>query len=338
MSRPFAAETRLPLGGLSIPESSPTSVEPVATRIFPAPDVSGNGATTVFFWLVGAAGPVGVSVWTKAGAVWIHLGSTEASANAASSGIVVPAGAPLFVQVTSGAAAGELQAGVRGPAPGDSTSGGIAGDASAANQATQIAQLADILSEVTGSAKDTSVQAVEAAIVDLADGATIADVVAKLTDDATTQAAILAKLTEIDVDTDASAATLLQIETAVDDLETLAAAIRDRLPVVPTPDLNAGAASFTHKSGAGVLYALSLGNRGSTTLYVFVFDSVTASGAQLVTPLLLPANSDRIVGTDFFTARGIAFSTGCTVGFSTSASSYSAHGTPADCYSTAVVS
>lgn len=95
------------------------------------------------------------------------------------------------------------------------------GSASASKQDDQIAQLADILVEVTGAAKDTSVQAVTAAVTALGGGGTIAQVVALLTTDATTQASILAKLTEIGVDVDASASSLSTLVAQTDSLESL---------------------------------------------------------------------------------------------------------------------
>ena len=139
--------------------------------------------------------------------------------------------------------------------------GGGGGDASAENQSTQIDQLADILSEITGAAKDTSVQAVTAAIEALADNATIADVVQKLSDDAATQASILAELQAQGVDIDASATKLVEIETAVDDLETINAAIRDRIDPVWT-------AASTGTVGAKSARVLTLFGRRTVSTFV----------------------------------------------------------------------
>jgi hypothetical protein len=112
--------------------------------------------------------------------------------------------------------------------------GGGGGDATLAEQQVQTGHLATI-----ALACDVPTSDVVAAIEALGATATIADVVGLLTTDASTQSNILAKLTEIGVDADASATSLVAIESAVDDLETINAAIRDRLPT----NLGAQAAS-----------------------------------------------------------------------------------------------
>jgi hypothetical protein len=97
--------------------------------------------------------------------------------------------------------------------------GGGGGDASAANQLTQITQLADVIANTTGAAKDVTIGQVVTAITDLGDGATIAEIVQLLTNDATAQADILAKLTEIGVDADASASSLVTLVSQTDQIE-----------------------------------------------------------------------------------------------------------------------
>jgi hypothetical protein len=104
-----------------------------------------------------------------------------------------------------------------------------------------------------------------------------------------------------------------------------------------TADNNLGSAvSKTVKSGAGRLLSLSVRHADASALYFWIFDNTSASGTSLVVPILVPASSHVIVGTDFFTSKGLAFSTGITYGFSTSGSSYSAYGTAANCFATAV--
>lgn len=106
-----------------------------------------------------------------------------------------------------------------------------------------------------------------------------------------------------------------------------------------TADNNLGSAvSKTVKSGAGRLLSLSVRHADASALYLWIFDNTSASGTSLVVPILVPASSHVIVGTDFFTSKGLAFSTGITYGFSTSGSSYSAYGTAANCFATAVYS
>jgi hypothetical protein len=106
-----------------------------------------------------------------------------------------------------------------------------------------------------------------------------------------------------------------------------------------TVDNNLGSAvSKTVKSGAGRLLSLSVRHADGSALYLWIFDNTAASGTELVVPILIPATSHVIVGTDFFTTKGLAFSTGLTYGFSTSGSSYSAYGTAANVFATAVYS
>jgi hypothetical protein len=83
---------------------------------------------------------------------------------------------------------------------------------------------------------------------------------------------------------------------------------------------------------------LSVRHTDGSALYLWIFDNTAASGTSLVVPILVPATAHVIVGTDFFTSKGIAFSTGLTYGFSTSGSAYSAYGTAANVFATTVYS
>lgn len=106
-----------------------------------------------------------------------------------------------------------------------------------------------------------------------------------------------------------------------------------------TADNNLGSAvSKTVKSGAGRLLSLSVRHADASPLYFWIFDNTAASGTSLVVPFLIPASTHVIIGTDFFTTKGLAFSTGLTYGFSTSGSSYSAYGTAGNVFATAVYS
>lgn len=89
--------------------------------------------------------------------------------------------------------------------------GGGGGDASLAEQQVQSGLLTTL-----ANAADVPTSDVVAAIEALGAAATIADVVGLLTTDATTQSNILAKLTDVEIDTTASAASLLAIESDAD--------------------------------------------------------------------------------------------------------------------------
>lgn len=106
-----------------------------------------------------------------------------------------------------------------------------------------------------------------------------------------------------------------------------------------TADNNVGeAVSKTVKSGAGRLLSLSVRHAHDSALYLWIFNNTEASGTSLIVPTFIPASSHVVIGTDFFTTKGLAFSTGLTYGFSTSGASYSAHDTDADCFATVVYS
>ena len=106
-----------------------------------------------------------------------------------------------------------------------------------------------------------------------------------------------------------------------------------------TVDNNAGAAVFkTVKSGSGRLLGFTVRHADASTLYFWLFDNTAASGTQLLIPFLVPASSQVYIGADWLTAKGVAFSTGLTYGLSTSASSYSAYGTAANVFVSAVYS
>lgn len=145
----FAPELTVDLAGLTIPEPSPTSSEPIETRRPLSPPAARLQAWTCLVWLAGAVGPVNFAIWAKAAtAGWVRCGVGQATQDQASIGIVVPPDAPIFVQITGGAASGKIYGAYRAPADGDNATGAVplAGDASAANQMTQIGQLADITS------------------------------------------------------------------------------------------------------------------------------------------------------------------------------------------------
>ncbi len=93
------------------------------------------------------------------------------------------------------------------------------------------------------------------------------------------------------------------------------------------------AVAATLKSGSGKVWALFLGNlNASTTLYAWVYDALSATGAPIIPPIPLSAGAWYGIGSDLLTTDGKSFSTGLTVGFSTSRSTYSAHSTAADCH------
>lgn len=223
--------------------------------------------------------------------------------------------------------------------------GGGGGDATAANQSTQIDQLANILTEITGVATDAAVLQVKEAIDLLGDGSTITQVVNLLATDTGVQNSILGKLTAIDIDTDASATALLAIQSKTneiddntDQIESILSQIRDNT-ATPSKDNNLGiAVSKTVKSAAGVLIGLTARHTDGSSLYLWIFDNTAASGTSLIIPVLVPASGQIIIGTDLFTTKGLAFSTGLTYGFSTSGSTYSAYGTAANCFATVIYS
>lgn len=85
-----------------------------------------------------------------------------------------------------------------------------------------------------------------------------------------------------------------------------------------------GAASQVIKGSGGTLFALKLRNRtASTVLYAMLFNQTTVPADGAVTPFdvfLVPAASQVIVGTDYFTDSGIALGTGISMAFSTTES------------------
>jgi hypothetical protein len=125
-----------------------------------------------------------------------------------------------------------------------------------------------------------------------------------------------------------------EIDDNTDQVETLLGQVRD-VAATPTSSSNMGAAvSVTVKSGVGVLLGFSVRHQFASSLWFWAFDSLSASGTPLLIPTLIPSGKHIILGSDFFTARGVAFATGLTYGFSTSATAYTAHSTAADCYAT----
>ena len=102
--------------------------------------------------------------------------------------------------------------------------GGGGGDATLAEQQVQSGHLSTI-----AAAADVPTSDVVAAIEALGATATIADVVALLTTDATTQSNILAKLTEIGVDADASATSLVAIQSSAADIDANTDQVEDKL-------------------------------------------------------------------------------------------------------------
>lgn len=93
-------------------------------------------------------------------------------------------------------------------------------------------------------------------------------------------------------------------------------------------------AAPTLKSGSGKVWTLFLGNASATTdLYAWIYDNTSASGT-LIVPIPIPVlkGSFVAIGNEILTGDGKSFSTGLTVGFSTSRASYSVHSTAADCH------
>lgn len=113
------------------------------------------------------------------------------------------------------------------------------GSASASKQDDQIQQLQDILTALGLVATEATAGEIKDAVVALGDGATLADLATSLSTIATntggagteiTASSLLAELTAQGVDLDTVVSTLTTIESEVDDLETITAAVRDRLP------------------------------------------------------------------------------------------------------------
>lgn len=183
----------------------------------------------------------------------------------------------------------------------------------------------DILTALGPLATGANVATVETAV--LAGNASLSTIATRIGDQATA-----AKQDALKAVVDGMATSLADIDTNTDDLETIAAATRDRLGAAPgAPYVNAGAdVSDTIKNAPGRLYSLAFANYSGVTLWLWLFDSATASGTQLHAPLLVPTNTDRIVGQDHFTLPGIPFATALTFGFSTSRTAYAAHTTAAD--------
>ena len=89
----------------------------------------------------------------------------------------------------------------------------------------------------------------------------------------------------------------------------------------------------TLKSGAGKVWMINVSNvSASTTLYAWVFDALSATGTPILAPIPLAPGAWYAVGNDVLTLDGKSLSTGLTIGFSTSRTTYSAHSTATDCH------
>jgi len=125
----------------------------------------------------------------------------------------------------------------------------------------------------------------------------------------------------------ATQATLADVKTAIELLSTSI-----------TPYNSIGAAAGTAKNSPGALRSFMARNRStSTRLYLWLFDNTTQSGTALWQPVIVDYGTQVSIGTDVFGSHGIAASVGISWGFSTSETSYSEHGTPAECSFSAAV-
>lgn len=137
----------------------------------------------------------------------------------------------------------------------------------------------------------------------------------------------------------ATEVTLAAVMDAVDGLEAKLDSLIAKFTTDGTVDNNAGAAvSKTVKPGSGRLLGFTVRHADASALYFWLFDNTSATGTQLLIPFLVPASGQIFIGTDLLTTKGVAFSTGLTYGLSTSGSSYSAYGTAANVFVSAVYS
>lgn len=97
-------------------------------------------------------------------------------------------------------------------------------------------------------------------------------------------------------------------------------------------------ATLNIKSASGSVYSCSCMNLNASARYFQLWNSSTTAGSgTLLCTFLVPANSQIVIGNDYFHINGITFDTGIAFGFSTTATTYTA-GTAADQISTVIYS
>lgn len=211
----------------------------------------------------------------------------------------------------------------------------VAGGATEAEQQAQTALLTTIDSTLTGKL-DVPISDLKTALVaaNASLDAIEADADATATSTSTTATNTGTLITRVQDVEDR----LQTLEGYVDGLEGLATSTNTKLDTLANASgatrfvSNGAAVSGTAKSGAGFIFSLYARNdNASTTLYLWGFDNTAASGTLVFAPIKLTAGAQLFLDTTYFTSFGHSLSTGFTWGFSTSGSSYSAHGTIGDC-------
>jgi hypothetical protein len=80
------------------------------------------------------------------------------------------------------------------------------------------------------------------------------------------------------------------------------------------------------KASSGALRSFKAINRNAAARYLQLFDSTSAPDSTNVPidEFLIPAASQIVIGTDFFTLQGAVFAVGVSFGFSTGSGTYTA--------------
>jgi len=212
-----------------------------------------------------------------------------------------------------------IQLTVDGKLKTDSAGGGGGGDASAANQVTGNASLASI------DGKFTTLNA-----KDFATETTLSSLNGKVTACNTGAVTISSSVLPTGAATES---TLSFISSQLGSIDT-----NTGLPLgQKTLFKNFGAnATLNVKSASGSVYSCSCMNLNASARYFQLWNSSTTAGSgTLLFTFLVPANSQIVIGNDYFHINGILFDTGIAFGFSTTATTYTA-GTAADQISTVI--
>lgn len=90
-----------------------------------------------------------------------------------------------------------------------------------------------------------------------------------------------------------------------------------------------GVQAYEVKATGGNLKSVHAANRSASALYLQAFNATTATGS-IALQFQIPAGSQILIGSDFLTGGGWAFSTAIYLAVSTTAGSYAAYSTPAN--------
>lgn len=104
-------------------------------------------------------------------------------------------------------------------------------------------------------------------------------------------------------------------------------AIQAALTIAPSQFLNVGAnATLNVKSSSGKVFSLYCHNSNAATRYLQLHNTATvpAGGDVPVKTFVVFSTGQTVIGTDFFTNAGLAFSTGIAFAFSTTRDTYTA--------------